>query len=94
MSTATSGSVTIASGVLEEVVRRSAGDAAGVRVRKRGVEVEVDGGRASVTLELAVRHGAVIPEAAEDVQRRVAGALRDICGLDARVDVAVEELDG
>ena len=88
------GSLTIASGVLEEVVRRSAGEVESVRVRKRGVEVEVDGGRAAVALEVAVRHGAVIPEAAEDVQRRVAGALRDICGLYARVDVAVEELDG
>jgi hypothetical protein len=37
--------------------------------------------------------GDVIPDAAEDAQRRVAGALRDICGLDARVHVSVEELD-
>jgi uncharacterized alkaline shock family protein YloU len=88
-----SGSVTIASGVFEEVVRRSAGEAESVRVRKRGLEIDVDGSRAKVVLEIAVRHGAVIPEAAEDVQRRVAGALREICGLDARVDVAVEEVD-
>lgn len=87
------GSVTISSGVFEEVVRRSAGEADGVRVRKRGLDVEVDGGRGKVALEIAVRYGAVIPDAAEDVQRRVAGALRDICGVDARVDVSVEELD-
>jgi uncharacterized alkaline shock family protein YloU len=86
-----SGTVTIASSVYEEVVRRAGGGAEGVRVRKRGLEVDVDG--AKVALEIAVRMGEVIPEAAEDVQRRVAAALRDICGLDARVDVSVEELD-
>ena len=87
------GSVTIASGVFEEVVRRSAGEAESVRVRKRGLEIDVDASRAKVGLEIAVRHGAVLPEAAEDVQRRVAAGLREICGLEARVDVAVEELD-
>jgi uncharacterized alkaline shock family protein YloU len=88
------GTVTIASSVYDQVVRRAAGEVEGVRVRRRGLDVEVDGGRAKVALEIAVRLGDVIPDAAADVQRRVAAALRDMCGLDARVDVAVEELDG
>ena len=88
------GTVTIASGVYDQVVRRAAGEVDGVRVRRRGVDVGVDGNRAKVALEIAVRVGDVIPDAAEEVQRRVASALRDMCGLDARVDVAVEELDG
>lgn len=87
------GSVIIASSVYDEVVRRAAGEAEGVRVRKRGLDVGVDGDRAKVALEIAVRLGDVIPDAAEDVQRRVVAALRDMCGLDARVDVVVEELD-
>ena len=88
------GTVTIASSVYDQVVRRAAGEVDGVRVRRRGVDVGVDGNRAKVALEIAVRVGDVIPDAAEEVQRRVASALRDMCGLDARVDVAVEELDG
>jgi uncharacterized alkaline shock family protein YloU len=87
------GTVTIASGVFDEVVRRSAGEVDGVRVRKRGVDVDVDGGRGKVTIEIAVRYGSVVPDAAEDVQRRVADAMREICGVDARVDVSVEEFD-
>ena len=88
------GTVTIASSVYDQVVRRAAGEVEGVRVRRRGVDVDVDGDRAKVALEIAVRLGDVIPDAAEDVQRRVAAALRDMCGLDARVDVSVEELAG
>jgi uncharacterized alkaline shock family protein YloU len=87
------GTVTIASSVYDQVVRRAAGEAQGVRVRRRGLEVGVEGDRAKIVLEIAVRLGDVIPDAAEDVQRRVAAALRDMCGLDARVDVSVEELD-
>jgi uncharacterized alkaline shock family protein YloU len=88
------GTVTIAPSVYDQVVRRAAGEAEGVRVRKRGLDVGVDGDRAKVALEIAVRLGDVIPDAAEDVQRRVAATLRDMCALDARVDVSVEELDG
>lgn len=89
------GSITIAAGALEQVVQRAAEGVDGARARrpKRGLDVAVDRGRALVTLELAVRYGAVVPEVAEDVQRRVADALQDMCGLAASVDVAVEELD-
>jgi uncharacterized alkaline shock family protein YloU len=91
------GSITLVSGVLEQVVIGSAEGVEGARVRRprRGLEVEVDGGRARVTVELAVRYGFVLPDVAHDVQQRVGEALRGICGLEATaVDVAIEELDG
>jgi uncharacterized alkaline shock family protein YloU len=42
---------------------------------------------------VAARYGAVLPQVAEDVQRHVAEALGQMCGIEVRaVDVAVEEL--
>ena len=56
--------------------------------------MDVDGGRAAVSLELAVRHGVVLPDLAHAVQERVAAALGTMCGLDVdRVDLAIEELE-
>jgi uncharacterized alkaline shock family protein YloU len=61
---------------------------------RRGVEVDVDGDAAHVSLELAVRRGCVLPDVAREVQERVAESLRAICGLQPNaVDVAVEEID-
>jgi uncharacterized alkaline shock family protein YloU len=46
-----------------------------------------------VTVKLAARYGAVLPEVAEEVQRQVADALARMCGVEVRsVDVVVEEL--
>ena len=88
------GTITVAASVLDQVVQRAAEQVDGVRVRRRrGLEVEVEEGRARVALELAVRYGAVLPEVAEDVQRRVADAVRTSLGLEAAVDVVVEELE-
>ena len=91
------GTISVGPAVLAHVVRASAEAVDGARVRRprRGLDVAVDGDRARVSVELAVRYGAVLPDVAEEVQRRVADALRSICGLEAdAVDVAVEELDG
>jgi uncharacterized alkaline shock family protein YloU len=91
------GSITLAPAMLEQVVIGSAEGVDGARVRRprRGLDVEVDGGRARVTVELAVRYGLVLPDVAHEVQRRVVDSLRGICGLEAAaVDVAIEELDG
>jgi uncharacterized alkaline shock family protein YloU len=91
------GTITIAPGVLGRVVQRAAEETDGARARRprRGLDVDVEDGRARVSLELAVRYGVVLPEAAEAVQRRVSAALREICGLEtSSVDVSVEELDG
>ena len=87
------GTITVAAGVLETIVRRAAEPVRDARVRRRGVDIDVDGDGARVSLELAVRHGAVLPDVARDVQERVASQLRAMCGLGAAaVDVAVEEL--
>jgi uncharacterized alkaline shock family protein YloU len=82
------GTVTISADVLERVVRRSAEEVDGVRLRRRGVEV----GDGRVEVELAVRHGLVLPEVARAVQQSVHVALRDLCGIESSVDVKVEEL--
>jgi len=90
------GTITVAPSVLLQVVRGAAEAADGARVRRarRGVDVAVSDGCARVSLELAVRYGAVLPDVAEDVQRRVAEALRTMCGVDPQaVDVAIEELE-
>jgi uncharacterized alkaline shock family protein YloU len=90
------GTITVASGVLSQIVVGSAEAVDGARVRRprRGLDVDVDDGAARVSLELAVRSGLVLPEVAHEVQQRVGESLRAMCGLEATaVDVAIEELD-
>jgi uncharacterized alkaline shock family protein YloU len=89
------GTISVPAATLARIVVRAAELADGARVRRprRGVDVDVTGGSASVTLRLAARYGAVLPELAETVQQEVAGALEQMCGLEVRnVDVAIEEL--
>ena len=91
------GTVTMTAGLLSHVVVAAAETVDGARVRRgrRGLEVDVVDGTARVELELAVRYGDVLPVVAEEVQRRVAAALRDMCALEtSAIDVSVEELDG
>jgi uncharacterized alkaline shock family protein YloU len=93
--TTDAGAITVAAGALAHVVLAAAESVDGARARRprRGLEVDVEAGHARVELELAVQVGHVLPEVAEAVQRRVHDALRAMCGLDATVDVSVEELD-
>jgi uncharacterized alkaline shock family protein YloU len=89
------GTISVPAATLARIVVRAAERAEGVRVRRprRGVDVDVNGGSASVTLRLAARFGTVLPELAETVQQEVAGALEQMCGLEVRsVDVTIEEL--
>ena len=89
------GTVTVPAATLARIVVRAAELAEGARVRRprRGVDVEVAGGSATVTIKLAARYGAVLPEVAEEVQQQVADALARMCGVEVRsVDVVVEEL--
>lgn len=91
-----SGTITVTTGVLAEIVARSAEEIDGARLhrRRRALEIDVSDGHARVTLELAVRYGEVLPEVAGAVQRRVADGLSSMCGLDVdAVDVSVEELE-
>jgi uncharacterized alkaline shock family protein YloU len=89
------GTVSVPAPTLARIVVRAAELADGARVRRprRGVDVDVDGGSATVTLRIAARYGAVLPQVAEEVQRHVAAALEQMCGIEAKsVDVAIEEL--
>jgi uncharacterized alkaline shock family protein YloU len=89
------GTVCIPAATLARIVVRAAELAEGARVRRprRGVDVAVAGDSATVTLRLAARYGAVLPQLAEDVQQQVASALSEMCGVEVRrVDVGIEEL--
>lgn len=90
------GSVAVSSSALAKIVIRAAESVDGVRVRRtrRRLEIVLDAGRARVELELAVRGGVVLPDAARAVQREVAGALQAMCGVEVgAVDVSVEEVE-
>ena len=89
------GTITISSGALTQIVLRAV-DTAGARVPRprRGLEIEIDAGRARVELGLAARFGIALPELARDVQAAVEEALRAMCGLTVdAVDVTIEELE-
>ena len=93
------GSVVVTPGVLAQIVQRATESVDGARVRarrpRRGLDLEVDDGRARVELDLSVRYGVVLPDLARDVQERVATALVTMCGLEVEaVDVSIEELEG
>jgi uncharacterized alkaline shock family protein YloU len=91
------GTITVPPAVLTRIVVGAAAGVPAARARRprRGVELDVDGGRVRVALELAVGFGEVVPDVAAGVQRRVAEALATMCELEVTaVDVAVEELDG
>jgi uncharacterized alkaline shock family protein YloU len=91
------GTIEISPGALTQVVVQAAESADGARVRRprRGLDIEVESGRARVELVLAARFGVVLPDLARDVQARVAEALQTMCGLSIdSIDVSVEELDG
>lgn len=90
------GTVTVTDAALTYIVVQSAESVDGARVRRarRKVDIELEGKRARVELELAVAYGNVLPDVAQDVQLRVTDALTRMCGLDvSAVDVTVEELD-
>ena len=90
------GDVTITPAALQQIVVAAAESVDGARIRRprRHLDVVVADAAARVELELALRYGRVIPDAAREVQDEVAAALRAMTGLDVTaVDVAVEELE-
>lgn len=90
------GTVCVPAATLARIVVRAAERADGARVRRprRNVDIEVVGGRATVTIRLAARYGSVLPELAEEVQGNVASALEQMCGVEVgSVDLAIEELE-
>jgi uncharacterized alkaline shock family protein YloU len=89
------GSITVAPAALTRLVVRAAESIDGARVRRprRSVEVAHADGRVSVSLEVAVSHGAIVPELAHSVQERVAWAVARACGVEIeRVDLTIEEI--
>jgi uncharacterized alkaline shock family protein YloU len=88
------GTITIPGGTLVSVVTRAAESIAGTRVRRRGATVDVAAGSARVRLDLTMRYGAVLPDVGPQVQRVVADALAQMCGVTtSAVDLHVEELE-
>jgi uncharacterized alkaline shock family protein YloU len=89
------GAISISPGALSQLVVRAAETVDGARVRRprRGLQIEVAGGRARVAVELVARRGVVLPDLARAVQEEVAVALETMCEVlvDA-VDVSVEEV--
>ena len=90
------GSVRVSEVALTEIVRRAVASVDGAKLRKgrRRLGVELQDGRASADLRLAVEYGRVIPEVSAAVQERVADALTSMCDVEVEaVNVTVEELE-
>lgn len=88
------GTITVPGGTLTAVVTRAAEGIPGTRVRRRGAAVDVAGGTARVRLDLTVRYGSVLPDVGPQIQRVVADALTQMCGVTtSAVDLHVEELE-
>ena len=85
----TNGTITVPESVLLQIVTRAAEAVPGARVRrKRSVDVEAR----VVRLEVTAGRGDQLVPLAERIQEAVAEALSTMCGLEARVDVAVEDV--
>jgi uncharacterized alkaline shock family protein YloU len=89
------GTITVTPPALAGIVIRAAEAVDGVQIRRgrRRLDIDVAPGEANVRLELTARYGVVLPEAARDVQERVAAALTTMCAVRiGSVDVSVEEV--
>ena len=83
------GTVTVPDHVLVGMAVRAAESVDGIRVRRRrAVDVE----HRQVRLSVSARRGEPLVALAERVQEAVAAMLMDMCGIDARVDVAVGQV--
>lgn len=88
------GTITIPGATLTAVATRAAEGVAGTRVRRRGASVDVAGEAVHVRLDLTVRYGSVLPDVGPQVQRAVADALAQMCGVHATaVDLHVEDIE-
>jgi hypothetical protein len=84
-----SGTITVPDSALVQIAVRAAEGVEGVRVRRKR-SVDVDGRVAR--LEVAMHGNEPLATAGEAVQLAVSRALATMCGLDLKVDVAIEEL--
>jgi uncharacterized alkaline shock family protein YloU len=86
------GSITVAPAALTRLVVNAAESVQGVRVRRprRSVDIAHADGRGSVSVDLAVSYGPVVPDLAHAVQEQVAQAVAAVCGLEIeRIDVTI-----
>lgn len=90
------GTITVTPAALASIVSQAAETVGEGKVRRgrRRLDVEVSEGGAHVRLELSARYGAVLPELAREVQRRVTEAVEAMCAVPVDgVDVSVEEIE-
>jgi uncharacterized alkaline shock family protein YloU len=90
------GTITVTPSALAGLVIQAAEAVDGVQVRRgrRRLDIDVTLSEARVRLELSARYGLVLPEAAREVQERVADALATMCAVRiGSVDVSVEEVE-
>ena len=88
------GAIHVPGGTISALATRAAESVAGARVRRRGVDVKIDGGGARARLELNASRGVVLPELGRSVQAEVARVLGTTCGLaPVTVDLHIEELE-
>ena len=83
------GSITVPDAVLVGIAVRAAESVDGVRVRRRRT---IDLDEHVVRLAVATRRGEPIVALCERAQDEVASALKQMCGIEARVELAVGEL--
>jgi uncharacterized alkaline shock family protein YloU len=84
------GSITVPEHVLVQIAVRAAQRVEGVRVRRRrSVDVE----NRLVRLSLAANRDQPLVRLGERAQDEVASALQTMCGIEARVDVRIGELE-
>jgi uncharacterized alkaline shock family protein YloU len=90
------GTITVTPSALAGLVIQAAEAVDGVQVRRgrRRLDIDVTLSEARVRLELSARYGLVLPEAAREVQERVADALATMCAVRVgSVDISVEEVE-
>jgi uncharacterized alkaline shock family protein YloU len=90
------GTITVTPSALAGLVIQAAEAVDGVQVRRgrRRLDIDLTLGEARVRLELSARYGLVLPEAAREVQERVADALATMCAVRiGSVDVFLEEVE-
>lgn len=88
------GRIELTGAALASLVVRAAESVPGVQVRRprRGLDIDVEGQRATVGIALGGPLRGALPEVGEQVQRAIADAVRASAGLDVSVAVVFEEL--
>jgi uncharacterized alkaline shock family protein YloU len=87
--------IKVTDSALTQIVVRAAETVEGVKVLRprRHLDVDLTAGDARVVVDIKVAYGHVLPDAARDVQARIADALATMCGVNVRsVDVNVEDV--